>query len=308
MKIDNIAKILVVSATAAAFYAPSSAAASLAEIEINDTFTEAHALGRAKSHSVKGAMGTVGARTYHNDVDFYTFDANEGDVLTIDIDNGYGGEGSIDTIVGIFDESGTLLRMNNDMNDDNEAIVTPDEGSTSLLDSMIEAFTVPATGTYTVGVSTYPRFFALDGSLMNVVEGRRMLHGDYTLEISGITMAVKQINFEVKPGSKKMAPLNPTAKGKIPVAIYGAPDFDVSTIKQESLTFGSTGKEKSLSHCQPVSRDINKDGHGDLLCHFDNSAAGFKSGDIEVRLKGETKAKQAFEGQAVLKVLPSKRK
>lgn len=302
MKINDIAKILVVTSSAAAFYAPvSSAAATLTESEVNDSFNQAQGLGYDSGHTVAGVMGTLGEKT-QDDIDFYAFTANEGDVITVDIDNGWGGEAIMNSIVGIFDSSGTLQRMNDNAD-------SLDEGSISKADSYIEAYVVPATGTYYVGVSTWPRFFDLEG---NIDTGGRTVRitppGDYILNISGITMSVKQVSFEVKPGNKELVPLNPVAKGKIPVAIYGALDFDVSTINQATLTFGSTGKEDSLASCQKVSRDINKDGYGDLLCHFNNEAAGFKSGDIEVKLKGETKAKQAFEGQSLLKVVPSNRK
>lgn len=300
MKIDKIAKILMVSATAAvASYVPASHAATTEEVEINDTLPKAQGLGNNSSHSVAAVMGAFGQQT-HNDVDFYTFEANEGDVITVDIDNGYGGAGSVNTILAIFDASGKKWREN-----DNADYV--DEGSISTADAMIEAFTVPATGTYMVGVSSYPRFFNNDGSVMSNPKAKITPSGDYTLNISGITMRVKQINFEVKPGSEELTPLNPRSKGKIPVAILGAADFDVSTINQASLTFGSSGNENSLASCQPVSRDINKDGYGDLLCHFNNAAAGFRSGDIEVKMKGQTMAKQAFEGQSLLKVVPSVR-
>ncbi len=301
----KFSKVLLVSATSAAVsYAAASNAAAVAEVEVNDTVLMAQNLGFNTNHTLNGVMGEFG-QANHSDVDFYTFDANAGDVITLDIDNGYGGAGNIDTIIAIFDASGMLLRMN-----DNTASIDP--GSISVGDARIDAFNVPASGTYTVGVSTWPRYFTFDGNVLDPTAGGRIKWvnavGDYSLNISGISLAVTQVSIEIKPGNKELTPLNPSAKGKIPVAIYGAADFDVSTINQASLTFGSSGNEQSLAKCQKVSRDINKDGYGDLLCHFKNEAAGFVSGDLEAKLKGQTKAKQAFEGQAVLKVVPTSRK
>lgn len=301
MNMKNITKTLLASAVAAAIYAPVASAATVNEVEINDTISVAQELGRSEAHSVSGLMGMEGVDK-HNDVDFYTFEANEGDVISVDIDGAYNEEGDINTIIAIFNSSGQMQRLNTYAAD-------VDEGSISTADARIDNFAVPATGTYTVGVSSFARYFTLDGRVINLNPSLATPVGDYTLNITGVsTGGVKQINFEVKPGSNEMAPLNPRAKGKVPVAIFGSADFDVSAIDQSSLTFGSTGSEDSLYKCQNVSRDINKDGYGDLVCHFKNEAAGFKSGDVEAKLKGMNKAKQAFEGQAVLKVVPSNRK
>lgn len=296
---NNFARFLVAATSAAAFYAPASSAVSVTEKELNDTMPIAHGLGHDRAHTVAGAMGA--GKAGHDDLDFFTFEATAGDVISLDIDGAFQVPGDPNTIIAIFDESGTMLRYNDNAPD-------VDEGSTHIVDARIDNFTVPATGTYTVGVSTWPRFFNMDGSTINPIPNYSNPAGDYTLNIEGVTMSVKQVVFEVKPGSKQLAPLNPSAKGRVPVAIFGAVDFDVSTIQQDSLTFGATGKENSLGKCQPNYKDINKDGYVDLLCHFDNQAAGFTSGDVEAKLKGKTKADQAFEGQSLLKVIPSHRK
>jgi hypothetical protein len=297
-------KVLGFAITAAlASYAQVSSATTINEEEINNSITTAQALPSAQAYSIKGSIGKLGDTSSNQDLDYYTFQANAGDVLNLDIDNGSGGAGSINTIIGIFDENGTLLRMNDN--------ATLDEGSTSIEDSRIDAFTAPKTGAYTVAVSTFPRYFNDDGSVSGGTFGffsGADKPGDYTLNISGITLRVKQINMEVKPGVKGLAPLKPSSKGKIPVAILGSSSFDVSTINEESLTFGASGKEKSLDKCQKVSNDFNNDGYGDLLCHFENSKAGFKSGDLEAVLTGETKAKQKFEARALLKVIPTQKK
>lgn len=305
MKLNKLSKILALSATASfASYAPMSTAGTVAEEEVNDSMSMAQSLPSASAHSVEGVIGTLGEASHNNDLDYYTFQANEGDVLSIDIDHGFDGAGSIDTVIAIIDADGNVLRTNDDP-------LTVDDGSVSYADSRIDAFTAETTGTYTVAVSTYPRFFNQDGSVTGGGSSTFMFGsapGDYSLNISGITMRVKQINMEVKPGVKELAPLKPSSQGKIPVAILGSSTFDVSTIKEESLSFGSTGGEKSLAKCQKHPRDINRDGYSDLLCHFENSKAGFKSGDLEAHLKGETKAKQQFEARAVLKVIPTKRR
>lgn len=271
------------------------------EAEPNDSFAAAQLLAGKSSHSIAAMMGQAG-QTVHSDLDFYTFAAKAGDVLDVDIDNGVGGSGDINSILAIYDANGTLLRMNAYSNG-------IDPGSTSILDARIDKFVAPASGSYTVAVSNVPRYFTNGGGTMSFFGTTTSSVGDYTLNISGITAAqqTKQINIEVKPGVKELAPLNPRAKGKLPVAIMGAADFDVSDIKQNSLTFGSGGNEDSLSKCQKETHDINKDGYADLLCHFENSVASFKAGDIEGILRGQTQGGK-FEGRALIKVIPTRRK
>lgn len=272
------------------------------EIEPNNALSAAQVLSGNSSHSIESMMGNIGD-TSHGDLDFFTFEAKAGDVLDVDIDNGYGGSGNINSIVAIYDANGIVLRMN-------AYSAGIDPGSSSILDARIDKFVAPASGTYTVAVSNVPRYFLNGGEILSFFGTTTTSVGDYTLNISGITVTnrTKQINIEVKPGNDKLSPLNPRAQGKVPVAIMGSASFDVSSIKQSSLSFGSTGNEKTLSKCQGVIRDINHDGYADQLCHFENSTAGFKGGDIEGILKGTMSDGTNFEGRALLKVIPSKRK
>lgn len=272
------------------------------EVEPNNSLANAQALTNGNSYSIRGMMGNIGD-TSHDDLDYFKFSATAGDVLTIDIDNGYGGSGNINTIIAIFDESSRLLRMN-------AYSSSIDSDSTSILDARIDKFVAPSSATYTVAVSNVPRYFINGGGIMGFFGTSTTSVGDYTLNISGMTATsrTKQINIEVKPGNNQLAPLNPRSKGKIPVAIMGSASFSVSDIKQSTLRFGASGNENSLNKCQSVLRDINKDGYSDQLCHFNNHVANFKSGAIEGILKGELDDGMAFEGRALLKVVPSRRK
>ena len=272
------------------------------EVEPNNAITAGQELAGKSAHSINAMMGQPGD-TVHSDLDFYTFTAKAGDVLDLDIDNGVGGSGDINSILGIYNADGTLLRMN-------AYSLGTDSGSTSILDARIDKFVAPASGTYTVGVSNVPRYLINGGGTLAFFGTTTTSVGDYTLNISGISAApkTKQINIEVKPGIKKLAPLNPRAQGKVPVAIMGSAGFNVTDIKQKSLTFGSSGTEQSLSKCQKRVHDINKDGYADLLCHFENSIAAFKSGDIEGILKGDAQNGVKFEGRALIKVIPTRRK
>lgn len=269
-------------------------AGNVPEFEPNNPIASPMHLVAPANTSVQAVLGNGGT----DDLDYYTFYANAGDVLTVDIDNGIGGAQSVDTVLAIFDTtpSHTMLRFNDDAS-------SLDPGSVSNLDSRIDNFVVPASGYYIVGVSNYPRYFMNGGDVMNSTAAQQ---GDYTLVITGVTASVKQVAILVKPGNNFTAPINPRSHGTIPVAVLGGPDFDTSSINTKTLTFGSSGDEASLSKCNPQRVDLNGDGRLDLLCHFDNQSANFKLTDAEGKLHGETFDGTRFEGTGYLKVIPEK--
>ncbi len=264
--------------------------------------------------TVDGVLGNLtGAPVL--DLDFYTFRGREGDVVTVDIDGGMGGVRSVDTILGIFGPGPTytLLRYNDD------AGYPLDTGSTHSNDSRITNFRLPATGDYTVGVSSYPRHFTNGGTTTSTALNATS-NGDYTLVISGVTSPVLHINIDIKPGQgTSPVPINPKSKGKIPVALLGSRDFSVSDVDVTSLTFGHTGDEASLSKCGGR-EDVNDDGVLDMVCHFDNQLAEFSAADAEAILRGKLDGGaaailsgkldggrgRAFEGRGLLKVMPAK--
>ena len=89
----------------------------------------------------------------------------------------------------------------------------------------------------------------------------------------------------------------------------GRPDdaeFDARAVDPESLTFGASGNEASLTRCNLSGEDVNGDGRVDVVCHFENQAAGFARGNLEGILKGRTAAGRLFEGRGLLKVVPAK--
>jgi len=250
--------------------------------------------------TVDGVLGNL-TGTAVVDLDFYVLRGREGDVVTVDIDGGMGGVRRVDTILGIFGPGPTykLLRYNDD------AGYPLDLGSTHPYDSRIDNFRLPATGDYTVGVSSYPRRFTDGGTTTsNALNG--FSNGDYTLVISGVSSPVVHINIDIKPGhGNSLAPINPTSKGKIPVALLGSRDVSVSDVDVTSLTFGHTGNEASLSKCSGR-EDVNDDGVLDIVCHFENQPAAFSPTDEEAILKGKLEDGRLFEGRGWLKVVPAK--
>jgi len=260
-----------------------------------------------KSTDISGTLGTIGVTVTVNtgkgsytdlaptdDLDFYSFYAQAGDSITLNIDNGYGGKQRVDTIIAVFDSNGKMLRMNNNA-------ATTDAGSDTIYDARIDNFVIPSSGMYYVGVSGYPRFFEDGGA----VTSGSSASGDYDLVITGVSPSKHQISLDVKPGSSNRAPINPRSKGKYPVALLSDATFNAMDIDPSTLTFGRTGNEASLSKCDPYGQDVNGDGRLDLVCHFNNQPAHFNYDSLEGIVRGTTRQGMAFEGHGLLKVVPT---
>ena len=287
------AAVLAVVATAST----AAVADTITETEPNDSVTSAQVLPSTGSDVVvSGFIGTLQGSA--NDVDYYAFHANAGDVVTIDIDNGIGGAQSIDLVLALFDPQNNyaILREVDDA-------ATLDPGSISTWDPRIDNFVVGATGTYVIGVSSTDRPFVDGGGVQNADTFGG--NGDYTLTVSGVSAAalpVKQVAVKVRPDHHRLMPLEHEPHGRIAVAVLSSSSFDAMQIDESSLTFGKTGDEKSLSYCEPKKRDVNHDGLPDKVCRFNVKAAAFQTGDLEGIVKGKTKNGGCFEGHGRLKV------
>jgi hypothetical protein len=257
--------------------------------------------------TVKGQLGTADPSTSATllpDLDYYSFDGREGDVVTVDIDYGIkpAGQRSVDTMIAIFGPGPGYLVLR--MNDDGGLDPTGDPETMSSADSKILNFRLPASGTYVVGVSSFPRAFVNGGGVNRTTLSSRS-NGAYDLVITGVTPSIQHINVDIRPGNDKPAPLNPKSRGVIPVALLSSSEFDPLTVNQDSLTFGSTGKESTLQRCNKDNVDLNGDGKPDLVCHFENSAAGFDEGDLEGVVMGTFgPSNRMFEGRGLLKIVP----
>lgn len=298
-------KLMSRSAMCVAMLALPGLALAVSEREANHPVASAQVLEITSDGSPTGGVtvdGVIGVNSGPAvlDTDYFVFEGQAGDVVTLDIDMGMGGLRNVDTILAVFGPapSYAILRMVDDAS-------SLDSGSISRLDSRIDAFRLPTTGTYVVGVSSYPRRFANGGGTTSTSVTGSTANGDYTLVISGVTVPMLQINIEIKPGSGEVAPINPKSRGKVPVALLGAADFSVDDVDVASVTFGHSGDEASLSKCGTPS-DVNGDLFPDLVCHFENQDAKWAPSDEEGVLRGKLRSGTRFEGRAWLKVVPVK--
>lgn len=298
----------VLSALLAAYGA--SAAAQAIEQDADNNYPKAQPLPEPGADGKMRVNGVIGVSEFYlppiQDVDLYSFYANKGDLLEVDIDGGWKSSCGffpprcVDTSLTILgpDKSGYPMKRYQ-----TSCVAGIWGNSVSNKDACILNFTVEESGIYIVAV-TGDGTSVLDGGH---VTGSTSSNGEYQLIVSGASTSVQQINIEVKPGSREFTPVNPKAKGHFPVALLSSDDFDALKVDTSSLTFGATGDERSVRKCAREGRDVNHDGKLDLVCHFDNEAANFGPDHMEGIAKGTIDGKQ-FEGHGILKVIPAVKK
>lgn len=208
------------------------------ELETDDPLTFNDPVAKAQALDI-GSDGTavVNGEIYntatHRDVDFYSFQAQAGDLVTFDIDDGLKADFSgIWTVLAVFGPTGAdHVPLNHSPLRQSNWGSPVDTGSAYEYDARIGdgvdqfgqatlPFLVPQTGTYVVGVSTEPGEFTSDDTLVtgdtsapySPPVGTPHGGGTYTLTISGVTLpevtppvvtpSVQQISIDIRPGRR----------------------------------------------------------------------------------------------------------
>ncbi|MBW2570714.1 MAG: SGNH/GDSL hydrolase family protein [Deltaproteobacteria bacterium] len=152
------------------------------------------------------------------------------------------------------------------------------------------------------GIVTYPdEYFFFDD-----IHPTRVWHtivGNRALSV----VLSEPVAIDIKPQSDPNS-INPRSKGKIPVAILSTMDFSApDEVDIDSLMFGSSGGEESLSFCNHNPEDVNGDGYDDLVCHFYTQMTGFDCEDREGIVMGLTIDGIPIEGRDSVKIIPCKK-
>jgi VCBS repeat-containing protein len=113
-----------------------------------------------------------------------------------------------------------------------------------------------------------------------------------------------RIDIDPKSGANRF---NSKSNGKLTVALLGSAEFDVRMVDVNSLRFGRTGQEDSVS-LQPKQgpryrlEDVNGDGRLDLVVEFEIEKTGFRPGDTRGILTGKFTNGYAFSAEDVVSV------
>lgn len=111
------------------------------------------------------------------------------------------------------------------------------------------------------------------------------------------------VAIDVKPWSARNV-VNPFSRGALLVAVLGSEAFDVSAVDPKTLRFGPGEAEARIVH--RLHRDVDADGHLDLLAHYRVREAGLSPGDDRACLRWETRDGTAYEGCDAIRSLPKR--
>jgi N-acetylneuraminic acid mutarotase len=101
-----------------------------------------------------------------------------------------------------------------------------------------------------------------------------------------IVCGFTDVEIDIKPWSDTN-PINPFARGVIPVAILGSDTFDAESVDPTSLAFGPN-EAAPMHGVGGHVQDVNDDGLMDLLSHYRTQETGIAMGHTEACVTGET--------------------
>ena len=283
-------------------YSGVTAAAVFTEAEPNSSIATANStLVPPEGLNISAVIGQIGGGKT-NDVDFFAFDATQGDTPSLKIVGAMQVDATgtctgFSSIVGLYDALGNLLGHN--------------EAKCPVTDAFLNNVTLPASGKYFVAVSGYPHYWGQGGTSPYI--GILSAGGPYQLVVNGVRNpnappapaplpTVKHVPVEVMHWDREERLEKSEGQEPIQVAILSMKDFDAMTVDPQSLTFGPTGNEKSLIKCRKHGKDVNHDGQIDMVCYFKSEVANFQTGDLNGVVKGKTKSGMQIEGSGALKI------
>ena len=123
--------------------------------------------------------------------------------------------------------------------------------------------------------------------------------------IESLGLGPLRVGIDIVP-EKRQNVVQPGRWEFLPVAILGSPGFDVLNVDRESLAFGPSGARPSNGRSWRV-RDVNGDGHKDLLTFYRTRETGIAEGDSRACLSGATVSGTRFEGCDSVATAPRKR-
>jgi hypothetical protein len=107
------------------------------------------------------------------------------------------------------------------------------------------------------------------------------------------------VSIDIKPGTFPND-INPSSRGRIPVAILTTDCFDAATVDALTVCFGLDGAA-AVHHAL---KDVDGDGDIDMILHFRTQDTGISAGDTEATLTGETTDGREIVGTDSVRTVP----
>jgi hypothetical protein len=125
-------------------------------------------------------------------------------------------------------------------------------------------------------------------------------HREARCDIGAFELAPLEVEIDTTTFGRPSS-VNIVSRKLLPVAVLGTDTFDVHSIDLTTLRLGPGGAavarhNPGRSPRGSPFRDVDGDGHVDLLVHFNTASAGFRCSDTSVRLTGVTIDGRAIDG------------
>ncbi|MEJ2502626.1 MAG: choice-of-anchor D domain-containing protein, partial [Gemmatimonadota bacterium] len=112
------------------------------------------------------------------------------------------------------------------------------------------------------------------------------------------------VDVDIMPGDP-LNEVNLRARGGLPVAILGSPDFDATTIDPATVTLADAPViVRPNGRIAAASEDVNGDGIADLVVHVDRSALNLAADATFALLEGQTTDGTAIRGVDGVTIVP----
>ncbi|MDO8588278.1 MAG: SUMF1/EgtB/PvdO family nonheme iron enzyme [Armatimonadota bacterium] len=122
----------------------------------------------------------------------------------------------------------------------------------------------------------------------------------FGFRIVALSPPVIPIIIDIRPGSDQNN-INLRSRGVVPVAVLTTDEFDASSIDPASCRFAGAAPLRWAM------QDVNRDGHQDLILHFDTQHLNLSADAVTATLTGETRDGQAVEGTDNVRIVPPAR-
>ena len=112
------------------------------------------------------------------------------------------------------------------------------------------------------------------------------------------------VSVDIRP-KKDANRINPGSSKNINVAIFSVNGFDATSVDSSTVRFGATGSEAAPVHV--ALRDIDQDGHHDMVLRFQIQDTGIKCGDTSALLTGQISSGPSIIGSSPITTVQCKK-
>jgi len=117
---------------------------------------------------------------------------------------------------------------------------------------------------------------------------------------AAVAEPVLLIVIDIRPGSDQNN-INLRSRGVVPVAVLTTDEFDAGSVDPAACRFAGA------SPLRWAMQDVNRDGHKDLIMHFDTQQLNLSANAVTATLTGETWDGQTVEGTDNVRIVPPAR-